>query len=240
MSGRKVSSSNRAAALFDEHYESAARYHGDEQPKKDAAAARRVATGLRNTLKSFERLLSTQQKQAMLDAASTMASLAIDLDEACRLARRRLADQTAADIARRTSLADAGAAERWVGDDDAMLVEVRELAAFVDQAQALDVGAWLKQRHPGCELEHFPTSELPPGRRLIDMLSQREGGAEFLLQLRRRGAEYVAVLRDAERRPGRMYRGMWYVGLDDFEAWRSWRQEVLAAIVPGPKGDAQS
>lgn len=224
--------SPRARALFEQHYQFRAQYEGDADAKKDAAGAKRVATGLRNAVRDFGRLLTEQQQAVMREAAAVMEALGADLDTACGLARVCQTERTAADLAARHAAADAVANQRWV-DNEAMRSEVADLAAFVDQAFATESEQWVVAQHPGCARASFP-DDMPPGGRLIDMLKRpAEGGAAAAtLTLRRRAAEYLAALRTAERRASRRYGDTWYVGADDYEAWRTWRQQVLAAIRP--------
>ena len=52
-----------------------------------------------------------------------------------------------------------------------------------------------------------------------------------MLAIRRRAAEYVASLARACKSP-RTYKDLYYVGLDDYDAWRVWRSAVRTSIMP--------
>lgn len=217
---------DRAQVLFNEHYASRARYEGDAEPKKDAASAKRVATGLRKAVAEFSKLLTPEQQKALADAAAVMRALGADLDKAGALALASHVAQAESDLRSRHAAADATAQGRWADDDEAMIAEARDLAAFVDQTLGSE---WIL-KHRGSAYAHFP-DDMPAGRRLVDALRGKTGQLNQL-GLRRRAAEYLAGLRDGRRRTSRRYKDIWYVGLDDYEAWRAWRKEVLGAITP--------
>lgn len=216
----------RAQAIFDRYYEFHARYGGDEHPKKSAAEAKRVSTSLRKALSQFSALLEPEQLQALQSAANVMAGLGSDLDVVCRLARSHRIATIAKDLTDWEALTDAVAQERWA-DDEAMIAEARDLVAFVDDRSALDVEEWILSRNPGCKYAHFP--DRVSGRRHLD--SVLKANPLVVLDVRRHAADYVQGLRDAQRRQ-RRFQDMYYVGLDDFEAWRAWRIAIAASIVP--------
>lgn len=220
---------DRARALFDEHYAYRARYAGDAETRKDAASAKRVATGLSKASNEFSRLLTADQQQVLGQAASIMRALATDLDKASAIARAVMVEQAETDLRARHAAADRIAHARWAGDDAAMLAEARDLADFIDRSHATESDQWIF-KHRQCAFAHFP-DDMPPGRRLIDALANGHEGERMVL-LRRRTAEYVGGLTAWQQRMTRRYTDTWYVGLDDFEAWRSWRKAILGAITP--------
>lgn len=217
----------RAQAIFDRHYEFHARYGGDEHPKKSAAEAKRVSTSLRKALAQFSALLEPEQLQALQSASNVMAGLGSDLDVVCKLARSHRTATMAKDLADWEARTDAVAQERWAGDDEAMIAEARDLVAFVDDRGALDVEEWILSRNPGCKYAHFP--DRVSGRTYLG--SVLKANPLVVRDVRRYAADYVHGLRDAQRRQ-RRFQDMYYVGLDDFEAWRAWRMAIAASIVP--------
>lgn len=228
------SRNSRAQVLFDKHYEWHSRYSGDENPKNAAAHAKRVSTGLKKAIAEFAALLEPKQLQALQDASGVMAALGADLDVVCKMARANNEAQAAKDLLERNALADEVAAERWRGDDQLMLLEAKDLAAFVDQARALDVDEWIATRHPGAKYAQFPM-EVAGRARLVDVISRDKGKVPDMLLVRRRAAEYVHMLRLQGASSTRRYQDMWYVGLDDYESWRAWRKEISSAVVPALK-----
>jgi len=217
----------RAQAIFDRHYEFHARYGGDEHPKKSAAEAKRISTSLRKALSQFSALLEPEQLKALESASNIMAGLGSDLDVVCRLARNHRTATLAKDLSDWESLTDAVAQERWGGNDEAMIAEARDLVAFVDDRNALEVEEWILSRNPGCKYAHFP--DRVSGRRYLGSVLKTT--PIVVLDVRRHAADYVHDLRDAQRRQ-RRFQDMYYVGLDDFEAWRAWRMAIAASIVP--------
>jgi len=220
---------DRAKALYEEHYARRARYDGDAEPKKHASSAKRVATGLNKASSEFSALLTPEQRKVLAEAAAVMRALATDLDTASTLALASHTAQLQSDLNARHAAADATAQSRWGDDDAAMLAEARDLAAFIDMPQANESDQWIAKGR-ACAYAHFP-DDMPTGRRLVDALRNGHDG-ERLVLLRRRAAEYVAGLIAWQQRTPRRYRDTWYVGLDDFEAWRAWRKEMLGAIKP--------
>lgn len=229
MASRKEPS--RAQALFDAHYEFHARYHGDENAKKAAAEARRVATSLGKSITQFTALLDPKQLQALQDASTVMRGLAADLDVVCKLANAHKADTARKRLQEWQALCDQVAAERWAGDDAAMLVEARELSDFWDQADALEVDEWIKSRQPGARYAQFPDRDSGEGERAKELSRLLSSKPLDTLAVRRHAAFYLHALRDAMRR-SRRYNELYYVGLDDFEAWRAWRKEIAGKIMP--------
>ena len=231
---------SRATALFDERYEWSARWDGDIQPKKDAAAAKRTATSLRTAVKTFETLLSSEQLAAMLSAAAAMTELGTDLDQVCRMANKRKTEFAAEEDAKRKGAADSLAAARWADDEAAMFDEAASLANFFDAWQGLGVEAWiLSRQRPGLKYANLP-NDLPAGGRLLDMLARFKETKRkesplatdaAALAIRRRAAEYLKALRTVDS-TSRFYKDMYYVGADDYEAWRAWTAGIRAAVVP--------
>lgn len=223
---------SRAKALFDSHYAWSARRSGADEPKKAAAGAKRLATGLSTAVTDFGGLLEAGDLQALREAAAAMRRLAVDLDGAAKLADKAKRAHEADYERERRERADATAAVRWT-DDDAMLDEARALADFFDAWHARDVPAWLRGRlAPHLTIMALPDLEV--GGRLLDMLARAGSppAAAALPAIRRRAAEYLRGLERASSSE-RSYKEIHYVGLDDFDAWRTWRRQ-LDALMPGP------
>lgn len=236
---------SRAKAIFDKHFEWDARFNADAGPKKAAATAKRTATSLNSALKSFGELLLPEQLAALRHAARVMQDLALDLDTATVLAKQHKVQHDANELRLRHEQADVTALKRWGTDDAAMLAEAHELACFLDNWRELEVEEWVLSRVPP-GLKYAQREDLRAGGRLLDMLHRRREpaakpttsaftanatAATSVLAIRRRAAEYVASLSRACKSP-RTYKDMYYVGLDDYEAWRAWRNAVRTSIMP--------
>jgi hypothetical protein len=213
--------SNRVQSLFHEQYESSARYQGDEVAKKDAANAKRVATSLSKAVSSFGRLLSADKLQTLREAAAVMDSLGADISAVTKLAVRCKADHDAQALRKRHDTADQRAAQRWA-DDQAMLLEAKDLADFFDRWHPLKIDISVKARY-GAHLTFMSLGQPQEGGRLLDMLDRYNTGRaspEGFVAIRRRAAEYLDVLVKASQ-GARTYKDMHYVGMDDYEAWRA-------------------
>lgn len=219
----------RAKAIFDAHFEFHARYGGDEAPKNSAAEAKRIATSLRKAVELMGPMLEPKELAALSAAAGIMAELGRDLDTVCETARRHKTQRAADDLANYNSRVDQAAQERWGDNESAMLDEARELALFVDQGTTLDVAVWLGTQHPGAEAPIYPDRMIGTHRQSLDAALHAK--PLKTLAVRRLAGEYILILRDAMRRK-RAFQNMWYLGLDDFEAWRAWRKEISKKIVP--------
>jgi len=226
---RSRRTSSRVDALFEEKYRVHAEWEGDERSKRDAASARRMATGAIHALQKFDRLLPTDDVEVLQRAVSILDTLADDLDKVGVMSRTAKTKRERHDWLERTDKADKAAAARWASDD-AMRAEAIDLAAFVDQRHQLATKAWLLSIHPECQLVDYP-DHMPQGMRLIDLLNRQSSPTE-VVNLRRRSAEYVLALEAGQRCTPRRYKDMWHVGLDDYEAWRAWRSRIHATITP--------
>ena len=248
----KAAAVSRAKAIFDKHFEWDARFNGDVEPMKAAATAKRTATSLNSALKSFGDLLAPEQLVSLRNAAQAMQDLASDLDTATVLAKRHKVEHDAHELRLRNRQADATAMDRWGTDDAAMLAEAHELAFFLDNWRELEVEEWVLSRVPP-GLKYAQREDLRAGGRLLDMLHRRREQAAkpttsvltatattaaSMLAIRRRAAgggrraaEYVASLARACKSP-RTYKDLYYVGLDDYDAWRVWRSAVRTSIMP--------
>lgn len=241
----KKTTVSRAKAIFDKHFEWDARFNGDVEPKKAAATAKRTATSLNSALKSYGELLAPKQLESLRDAAQAMLDLAHDLDTATVLARRHKVQHDVHELRLRNEQADATALQRWGTDDAAMLAEANDLAFFLDNWRELEVEEWVLSRvPPGLKYAHHENWQA--GGRLLNMLHRDRrqetmpttsvlaadnSTVAALLAIRRRAAEYVASLSRASKSP-RTYKDLYYVGLDDYEAWRVWRSAVRTSIMP--------
>ena len=212
------SGSERASVLFEEKYRPHAEWHGDERARKDAASARRVATGVVSAASQFKDLLPPQETETLRQAALILRALSKDLDKVAVLSEASLRAREARDLKQRHASADELAAKRWQ-TDAAMLTEAPDLAAFVDQFEDSGAKSWTLSRHRGCVYAYGPDESMSSGRRLVDLLNPK-GNCESVLEVRRRAAEYVLHLQSNARRVTRQYDEMWYVGLDDYEEWR--------------------
>ena len=241
----KPAAVSRAKAIFDKHFEWGARFKGDAEPKQAAATAKRTATSLKSALKSFGELLTPEQLASLRNAAQAMQDLAHDLDTATALAKRHKVQHDAHELRLCNEQADATALDRWGTDDAAMLAEANDLAFFLDNWRELEVEEWVLSRVPP-GLKYAQREDLRAGGRLLDMLHRHRQQTEMpttsvlavnattaapILAIRRRAAEYVAGLGRACKSP-RTYQYLYYVGLDDYEAWRVWRNAVRASIMP--------
>ena len=222
---------DRVQCLYDDQYRHHAEWEGDERPKKDAASARRMATGAISAVKQFERLLPREDAETLRRAGAILRTLAGDLDEVAAISRVAKTDRERRNLKARLDAADQLAAVRWVSED-AMLAEATSLAAFVDRSREAGASAWVLAMHPGCTIAAFP-DQMPPGRRLVDMLNPKNGPTD-LLTLTRRAAEYVLGLNANQRDHQRRYSDMWVVGLDDYEAWRGQGHEPRDGFAAQP------
>jgi hypothetical protein len=217
----------RAQALFERHYEGRARFVADEEPKRAASGARRAATALAIAETEFDAILDA--KQTLRAAVGIMRSLGEDLDGACALARQRKLANDREALAERQAAADRVAVARWAEDDATMLAEAEALADFIDHGDALDVQQWIRERHVSVDCACFP-DEVAGRERLAGVFVDHGKGRASALDVRRRAAEYIQAL--SSLRTPRQHKDMWYVGLDDFEAWRDWRRAIADAITP--------
>ena len=209
---------DRVQSLFDDQYRHHAEWEGDERPRKDAASARRMATGAISAVKQFESLLPREDAETLRRAGAILRTLAGDLDEVAAISRVAKTERERRNTKARLEAADQMAAGRWASEN-AMRAEAADLAAFVDRSRESGASAWVLAKHPGCTMAAFP-DQMPPGRRLVDMLNLKNGPID-LLTLTRRSAEYVLGLGAGQRSNQRRSRDMWVVGLDDYEDWRS-------------------
>ncbi|MEP7295747.1 MAG: hypothetical protein ABI702_06115 [Burkholderiales bacterium] len=222
--------------LFERSFKSSAEYHGDAQPKKDAANAKRVATALKTAASNyrFENLLEPEQLLALRAATNVMSNLACVLDEVCGLSKRHFKKcesarqlKAAQQKAEREAVLDTAASRRW-SDDIEMKGEAEDLQNFLGDCSRL-VSVWLDQRR-GTAGAHMLTPD-------VDVGDGRDGASGLggllaafkseptpitLRSLRRYAAATVDGL-VTETRPSYRYSGQdWHFPrLADFEAWRA-------------------
>lgn len=231
--------------LFERSFKSSAEFHGDAQPKKDAANAKRVATALRTAASTyrFESLLEPEQLLALKAATNVMSNLACVLDEVCILSKRHFkkceADRQlkAAQVkAAREAHLDAAATTRW-SDDVQMLAEADDLAAFVR-----DGGAWLERRRGG-DCRYVMQLDIDVGQgsndsssyRLVGLIDARrkEPTTAAACTLRRHVvAAFEALAAESNKRRDFFDRDRaWHhVRLADFEAWRAERADRQRSV----------
>jgi|GEM_PF-6306582 len=222
--------------LFERSFKSSAEFHGDEQPKKDAANAKRVATALKTAASNyrFEDLLEPEQLLALRAATNVMSNLACVLDEVCILSKQHFKKcesarqlKAAQQKAVREAVLDTAGSSRWI-DDIEMKGEAEDLQKFFED-RSRSVSVWLDQRR-GTVGAHMlaPDVDVGDGRdsasRLGRLLAacKSEPTTIALRSLRRYAAATVDAL-VTETRPSYLYSGQdWhYPRLADFEAWRA-------------------
>lgn len=220
----RTASADQAQKLFQEKFASRARYVGDTDAKKVAAAERRLATGLRNARTEFGQYLDHEQLEALSSAAYVMARLAGEASRAGARSRKAKVDHDLQEQRLREERADIVAAQLWGAgtnfDRPRFLADCHDLVEFIDLSHAGGSRDWMKanipDRQPGID-------DVAGGRRgpqLIVLLElyEKKPGPEELLELRRRGAEYMDTIR--QNAPRSWHRN---ATLADFEAWKAAR-----------------
>ena len=213
------SAKSRSELLFEERYRWLAQIDGDKHSKAHASEVKRTASVLRKAQKTFDILLDYKELEALRIAVEVLDGLGKELDRVSSKARKT--KKTRIDDARveREELAKNFALRRWGNDTDAMLLEAKQLAEFVDNGGVSGAFAWVCSRHGVKHATKYRRSA-EYGPSLWSLLNpstswhQLEVG-EILLC----AAEYLCSLQDASRIPSRKDDDNWVTGLDDFEAW---------------------
>ena len=244
-----------ATRLFERSFQDHAEYHGDEQPKKDAATARRSATALRNAANNyrFSELLEPEQLLGLKAAANVMTKTASALDEVCKLSRghfkkceaerQRKAAQHKLD---REAELDALAAARWTSDE-AVKDEAQDLAEFfLDRDRAVEAWIAARRRTPravalmpeidfGSGVGAFGSGSIGRVKDLLSQFSAAPTDAAVRVDLRRAAAACLDALSKEKQAPYFHAERHWhYVTLADFQAWgaeRADRRRTVALAI---------
>lgn len=220
-------------------------YKSVADAKNDAALAKRLATQLTQTVSRFEYTVKPEQRLALQAAANVMKAMATELAQVVvwSKAYKVHCDQVA--LAEKTEEQDAAAVKRWGGDSASMLTEAKELIDFLgkgkDQGSHELIQEWAKCYR---QLPKKCSVKAPLGS-YYDLTSQLEGvlskpsnqlSQSDVLKIKRLTAELLRCffLSDKNGSLSESFSGnvFYYLGADDYEAWRAWRKSVHAAIAP--------
>lgn len=211
--------STRSEQLFSDKYCWLAGYDGDKHAKAHAAEAKRTASVLRKSAKTFELFLDHSESEVLSLAAQVLDRLGEDLTLAASAARTTKANKIKNE---RADLADSCALSRWGNSDESMLIEAKELAEFNDGDYRSAANAWLCKRHEVQVAVNFYTRSfdfgLPLGALLLNFSNRNR---ESIVEIRRCAAEYIIHLQGSMANTRRKSFNCWVVALDDFEAWKA-------------------
>lgn len=194
----------------------------DKQLSNDIAAAKRAATTMTNMAKSFQHVLGPEQQLSINAAASSLARLVANLQALKPFFKAyrpwKAAKEQRADEAR----LDARAAKRWASPAEVM-AEAQDMMDFHNPAEGAEaveaLEGFLLRRHPGAkEIERNCSGSYSLGgvRDSLARGSSVDVGRALIQILDRMGSGHMG------------YRGTWFTGREDYEAWRDARRNAHA------------
>jgi hypothetical protein len=125
-----------------EKYGYLAQFYGERDAKKDLAAARRTATSLDNAARSFTQL-ADKEKKALVDAASAMRRLAVDLQAIVIWAKAFLTHCESERKKESDALCQREAHARWNGDALACAFEASILEELGTNEGRISFANWM-------------------------------------------------------------------------------------------------
>ncbi len=209
-------------------YRSRASHNGAEQPKSDAATARRAATTLKKSLDTFYSL-RPERRQALDAAARVLSTLAADLDGVASWAKAYKVHCDSERVRMQAEAEDELAEKMWGGDDALMLDDARELVELFSPAGKEMMSEFLKQSKV-FDVIYLPA--LDDSRRLDALRLAGKAQPADLKKFRRDAAYCVDQMLSRRSRMDKTYRGEaeCEVGGKDYLAWKAWRKSVKAAV----------
>lgn len=206
-------------ALIFRRFRGQAEWHGDESLKNHQAAVRRTASSLAKSLSEFGDMLDSQQVQAGKDAVAALHRLGDDIERAASLAKAYKAqkdkERAEADQRKADELA-ARLMPCWTDEDIVACAE--DLAQLCDTREGQ---RWLRERRGPDVLTEGGVFTLREDAQAWHRAATAPQKAARLAALRRNLAGHLLAL----ERPTARY----YLARADFDAYRAWRREQLAA-----------
>ena len=208
-------------------YRSRARYNGAEQPKKDAATARRAATTLKTSMDTFYSL-KPEQRQALDAAARVLSTLAADLDGVASWAKAYKVHCDAERVRMQAEVEDDMAEKLWAGDDASMLADAQELVELFSAPGKELMTEFLKQSKSFEVMVMFDLDS----RRFESLTLVATAQPSDFKKLRRDTACCVDQILSQRSYFDKNYRDevMYCAGGKDYLAWKAWRKSVKAAV----------
>lgn len=212
---------NPSEQLFSERYALRAGYYGPKQARALASEVKRTASVLRKTHKTFDLSLDQAKLNALSVAAQVLERLGEDLTLAASAACKTKKNKIESDRQERAKVADNCALRRWGNSDEAMLLEAKQLAEFIDEEFRSGAHDWLCKRH-AVKVTLIYRRPFELGLPLDDLLRIfSKGNPELIVEVRRCAAEYINDLQKSAVSLNRQIFSSWLVGMDDFEAWKA-------------------
>lgn len=195
-----------------------AKYYGERDIKKHRGTVRRMATGLQQTLQSFQRFMTLEQTEALKTAARHLAALGDDLELAGRLANQ-VHQQAEAERQRQEK---ARRAELVVKHH--LNVAPTDCIALAQDLLAFDSRDW---REWLCSHKRNPEA-------FVSIVSITDLNSALFAHNRTSTPATLAILREQialciESLQERKHSSS-YADWSDFEAFRVWHREVAETI----------